>query len=251
MHKRNELVVAHMQWAKHLVNRNLRKYSSNALTNDDFKDVCLSIAYLALVKSAGRFDPSLEVSFKTFAEHRINGAIADELRSLDTLSRSSRGKRDLIDEKIKMLSHKLGRSPYTKEIAEALGIDLEEYHRVAAETFRLPELRLDEPLSLDDNDSISFIDTIPDKKLIDPHEILYCKELSTALSELFAQLSCKEEMALTMYFIEDMTELEIASVLGLTESRICQLINSALKYLRGGLEKKGFNKNHVKEVCYA
>lgn len=251
MDTRNDLIVAHIPWAKYLVDRILKKYSSNSLRNDDFKDTCLSIAYLALVKSAIRFDASRDVTFKTFSEHRINGAIADELRELDVLSRSSRTKRDLIDKKVAALSQTLGRIPYANEIADAMGIDLNKFYKLEADTFQLPALRLDESLDSDDDEGISFLDIVPDKKTLDPQEILFREELYSTLSGLLAQLSCKEEMALTLYFIEDMTELEIASVLGLTESRISQILDSALRYLRGGLEKRGFKKNHVKEVCYA
>jgi RNA polymerase sigma factor for flagellar operon FliA len=202
------------------------------------KEDLVSAGIIGLIEAYNRFDPSKKVKFRTFAEFRIKGAMLDEIRKLDIIPRSVREKINDFEEKIRELNKKLGRMPKEEEIAEAMGMTLEEYHKflesikginfVDIESFKqkMPDL--------DEDDIFAFISG--DEKE-DPYEKYALKELQEKLEEALEYLSEKERLVLALYYHEGLTMKEIAKVFNYTESRISQIHSQAILKLRSILNK--------------
>jgi RNA polymerase sigma factor for flagellar operon FliA len=202
------------------------------------KEDLVSAGIIGLIEAYNRFDPSKKVKFRTFAEFRIKGAMLDEIRKLDIIPRSVREKINDFEEKIRELNKKLGRMPKEEEIAEAMGMTLEEYHKflesikginfVDIENFKqkMPDL--------DEDDIFAFISG--DEKE-DPYEKYALKELQEKLEEALEYLSEKERLVLALYYHEGLTMKEIAKVFNYTESRISQIHSQAILKLRSILNK--------------
>ncbi len=198
------------------------------------KEDLVSAGIIGLIEAYHRFDPTKKVNFRTYAEFRIKGAILDEIRKVDIIPRSVRDKIDELEDKLKELNKKLGRMPEEEEIAEAMGLSLEEYHRllenirgisfVDIETFKqlMPDL--------EEEDIFEFI--VGPNTGEEVIEKLYLKELLEKLEEALSYLNEKERLVLALYYYEDLNMKEIAQVLGYTEGRISQIHNQAIMKLR-------------------
>jgi RNA polymerase sigma factor FliA len=180
-----------------------------------------SAGALALLEASRRYDPAKGASFATFAEHRVRGAMIDELRSMDHLPRRLRNRTDDIGKAKHKLEEKLGREPTVDEIAAELELDIDEVAGIAA--LMEPHLPLDSVLhrvsSQDDSDAaLERAETV--------------KRLSHALEALPERL----RMVLALHYDEDLTYREIARLLQVSEPRVCQLHSDALRRLRDEME---------------
>jgi len=176
-----------------------------------------SAGALALLEASRRYDPAKGATFATFAEHRVRGAMIDELRSMDHLPRRLRNRTDDMAKAKHKLGEVLGREPTVDEIAAELKLDIDEAAGIAA--LMEPHLPLDSVLhrvtSEDDSDaSLERADTV--------------RRLTGALEALPERL----RMVLALHYDEDLTYREIAKLLQVSEPRICQLHGDALKRLR-------------------
>jgi len=180
---------------------------------DDF----WSAGALALLEAGRRYDPAKGASFATFAEHRVRGAMIDELRNMDHLPRRLRNRTDDVAKAKHKLEEKLGREPTVDEIAAELELDIDEVAGIAA--LMEPHLPLDSVLhkvtSEDDSDAA-----------LERAEMV--KRLTRALQALPERL----RMVLALHYDEDLTYREIAKLLQVSEPRVCQLHGDALKRLR-------------------
>ena len=231
---RDELIVSHLPLAKFLVKR-MAAHLPPHLDEEEL----MSAAVMGLITSADRFDPSRGVQFKTFAEQRIKGMIIDELRSQDWLSRSVRDKYKRLERELATLSQKLGRDPESSEIAEAMGIELKEYHRLLEEVHTFSFVSLNESWEDDEGGAVSLLDVVPDKKAVNPQQQLQSRELIEALGSSIDTLPEKERIVITLYYHEELNLKEIGQVLGLTESRVSQLHSQAIVRLRSKLKDHG------------
>jgi len=199
------------------------------------KDDLVSAGIIGLIEAYHRFDPSKKVNFRTYAEYRIRGAILDELRKVDIIPRSVREKTSALEEKIKDLYQKLGRMPEEEEIAEAMGLSLEEYHKllenIKGVSFLDIETLKQKIPDLDSEDIFEFL-SVSSSNNEDPFEKYMLKELQERLEEALGLLSEKERLILALYYYEDLNMKEIAQVLGYTEGRISQLHQQALMKIR-------------------
>lgn len=232
--ERDELIVSHLPLVKYLVKRiavNLPSY----LDEDDL----ISVAVIGLITSAERFEPSRGVRFKTFAEQRIKGTIYDELRSQDWFSRSVREKYKRLEKTIMALSHKLGRDPNGEEIAETLGMEMEEYYEMLAEVHSYAFMSLDESWQDDEGNTVSLLDLIEDSSACNAQNHLIKKQLVESMGSAIDALPEKERLVVTLYYYEELNLKEIGEILGLTESRISQLHSQAIMRLRSKLKQHG------------
>lgn len=201
------------------------------------KEDLVSAGIIGLIEAYHRFDPSKKANFRTYAEFRIRGAIIDEIRKVDIIPRSIREKVHELEEKIRDLHLKLGRMPEEEEIAEALGLTLEEYHRflenIKGVSFIDIEVLKQRIPDLEEEDIFEFI---PGQKN-DPFENYALKELQEQLEKALSYLSEKERLVLILYYYEDLNMKEIAKVLNYTEGRISQLHNQAIMKLRAIINK--------------
>lgn len=202
------------------------------------KEDLVSAGIVGLIEAYQRFDPSKKVNFRTFAEFRIKGAILDEIRKVDIIPRSVRDKITEFENKIRELHKKLGRMPDEEEIAEAMGLTLEEYHRflesVKGISFIDIETLKQHMPDLEEEDIFEFIaGPGTGEEVI---ERIYLKELQEKLEDALQYLSEKERLVLALYYYEDLNMKEIAQILGYTEGRISQIHNQAIMKLRSLLQ---------------
>jgi RNA polymerase sigma factor for flagellar operon FliA len=204
------------------------------MSRDDMK----SAAMLGLLDAANRFDPGKNIQFKTFAEHRIRGAILDEMRKLDWFSRSLRDKQSRVGRTIEELERSLGRVPEEFEVAKAMGISLEEYQSTLTEVSHLGCVSLNETLD-QSQEGRTFLDSLVDEREgIFPGSRLEGVQLAAKLAEVLALLSEKERLVISLYYYEELTQKEIAQVLEVSEGRVSQLHSQALIKLKIKLEAR-------------
>lgn len=227
--RKNRLVVDHMHLIDFWVDRMAPQVPS-FMSRDDLK----SAAMEGLNNAAQRFDPQRGFLFKTFAEHRIRGAIFDEVRRMDWFSRSLREKHQQLTQTIRELEIKLARSPEEKEIAQAMGLSLTEYQDLLSKVSYLGCVSLHE--IMDQDSGQSFLENMQDEKGRTPEEALQHSELVDDLAKRLQELSAKEQTVVALYYHEGLTQKEISEVMSLTEGRISQLHSQALAKLRAKME---------------
>jgi RNA polymerase sigma factor for flagellar operon FliA len=196
----------------------------------------VSYGMFGLMDALGKFEPGRGNKFETYAIPRIKGAIIDELRAMDWVPRSIRFKAREIDKANADLEAMLKRQPSEKELAERLGITLRELHDVVSQISFVSVLALDEMVSVgaDRGEQVSLIDTLADKG-IDPTQGVESQETRGLLAAAINDLSEREKIVVTLYYFEGLTLAEIGEILGVTESRVCQIHTKAVGVLRGQL----------------
>jgi len=182
-----------------------------------------------------KFDPSKNIGFKTYAEFRIKGAMLDELRSLDWIPRSVRKKSHLIDHAYAKLQKRLGRPAEPEEVAEALGLELEEFYQLQDETKVVSLVGLEESRkNLGGTDLLEqdLSDVLRDENDRDAFLSVHFSELQSIMVGAIDSLPDKEKLLVSLYYYEELTMKEIGEVMGYTESRISQLHTQAMCRLR-------------------
>ncbi len=204
------------------------------MNRDDMK----SAGMVGLLDASNKFDPSKKILFKTFAEYRIRGAILDEMRKLDWFSRSLRDKQNRIGKTIADLELHLGRDPEDHEVARAMNLSLEEYQSMLGEVSHLGCVSLNETLD-HTIEGRSFLETLVDQRTSAlPGKRIEDQELTKKLAEIIGQLSKKEQLVISLYYYEELTQKEIAEILELSEGRVSQLHSQALIKLRNKVEAR-------------
>ena len=196
------------------------------------KDDLASAGILGLFDAIDKFDPERGVKFRTYAEHRIRGAILDELRKMDWVLRSVRRDVHRIEDAIRALESKFGRPPRDFEIAEYMGLDIEAYHRMLQKARGVNLLSLDE--TLPDGSLSRFRNRASED--VSPLDELKIKELKKVIAGAISTLSEKEQLVVSLYYYDELTLREIGEVLDLTESRISQIHTKAIIRLRAKLQ---------------
>jgi RNA polymerase sigma factor for flagellar operon FliA len=197
----------------------------------------VSYGIFGLIDAIERFEPDRSIKFETYAINRIRGAIIDELRALDWIPRSLRQKAREIEQASVRLEHRLGRTPNERQIADEMGITLAELHHIFSRLSLINVLALDEVLTLStgDGDRLSLVETLEDLSADDPVEAYENRETRHLLARAVNTLPDREKTVVTLYYFEGMTLAEIGQVLGVTESRVCQIHTKAVLQLRSRL----------------
>lgn len=229
--EREQLIVAHIPLVHYLVGRMMFHLPQHL----DQQDL-MSAAMIGLINAADRYDPSKGVLFKTFAEQHVRGTILDELRSYDVLSRSMRDKYKRLAKELRTLEHALGRNPTGEEVAGALGMNLDEYYELLEDVHVFTFISLDDSWEDDDGNPLCLADVLCETDAKNPQQQVMMIQLTEALGQAIDTLPEKERLAVTLYYNEDFNLREIGETLGLTESRISQLISQAMVRLRGRLK---------------
>jgi RNA polymerase sigma factor FliA len=189
-----------------------------------------SAGVLGLLDAFGRFDPSKEVKFSTYAQFRIRGAILDSLRTLDWSPRELRRKGRAIEQAIQALIGQLGRSPTDIEIAQKLNMPLAAYQQLLGELKGLQIGSLHDERSEDSDEEE--LDLIPGRPEDDPLSRYLDGEMRERLTKAIEDLPERERLVLTLYYYEETTTREIALILDIVESRVWQIRASAVRHLR-------------------
>ncbi len=198
----------------------------------------VSYGMFGLIDALAKFEPSRGNKFETYAIPRIKGAIIDELRAMDWVPRSIRFKARELEKAQADLEAMLKRQPSEQELAERLGMSRRELHEMVAQISFVSVLALDEVVSAgsDRGEQVSLIDTLADKGL-DPTWGLESQETRGLLAAAINSLSEREKIVVTLYYFEGLTLAEIGEILGVTESRVCQIHTKAVGGLRGQLSE--------------
>lgn len=215
---RPALIRENLPMARRIASRMARRLPASLA--DDVQ----SAALLGLVEAANRFHPGRGESFPAFAAKRVRGAVLDELRRGDVLPRRARQTARRVREVVRCLEHQLGRIPRDEEIADKLGVSIDEYQdRIAA-------LGAVEVVSLDD-----LAGGAARASSEDPAERVERRRTAALVERARATLSEREAHVLALHYEQQMTLAEIGKRLGVTESRVCQLHTRAIKRLRAEL----------------
>lgn len=195
-------------------------------------DDIIQAGMIGLLDAAGRYDELRGAQFETYASQRIRGAMLDELRGADWLPRSMRSDMRKIESAINRAQQKLGRSPAESEIAKELGISLAEYQQLLQESRGAQLMYYEDFHNTDDEDFFERYET--DGKS-NPLEVLKDERFRGALIDAIGKLPERERLLMAMHYEQDMNLREIGEVLGVGESRVCQIHSQAVARLRSML----------------
>jgi RNA polymerase sigma factor FliA len=197
----------------------------------------VSYGIFGLIDAINKFDIERAIKFETYAISRIKGAIIDELRAIDWIPRSVRYKAREVEKAYAALEARLHRTPNESEVAEELGIALDDLHAIFSQVSFVNVIALDELLNVggERGDKLSLVDTLEDTKAEDPVAAFGTEETKYLLARAINTLPEREKIVVTLYYYEGLTLAEIGQVLGVTESRICQMHTKAVLQLRGKL----------------
>ena len=228
---RNRLVLHYSPLVKYVAGR----VSSGLPHNVEQTDL-VSYGMFGLIDAIDKFEPERGYKFETYAIARIRGAIIDELRSIDWVPRSVRAKARAVEKTYAKLENQLRRTPTDAEVAEAMGTSEEELQALFAQISFFGLVALEETLSVgpDRADSVTVADTIPDRG-VGPVAAFEEEETREMLVAAINRLPEREKVVLALYYYENLTLNQIGQILGITESRVCQIHTKAVIQLRSKL----------------
>ncbi len=196
-------------------------------------DDLIQVGMIGLHDAMSRFDAAQGVQFETFATQRIRGAMLDDLRSGDWMSRGDRKQQRQIEAAVHKLEQQYGRAPAESEIAKEMGLSLNDYQDLLTKV-RGTQLVYLEDMTGDDGDQ-DFLDRHVADASSDPLAMLNDQRMREALVDAIKLLPEREQYVMSMYYEHDMNLKEIAAVLKVTESRVCQLHSQSIARLRSKL----------------
>ena len=223
---RNALIRQYQPLVRKLAHHMMAKLPANVQVDD-----LIQVGLIGLSEALSRFEATQGVQFETFATQRIRGAMLDELRENDWVSRGVRKSQKDIEASMRRLEHRLGRSPLESEIAAELGLSLPDYQSLLGKV-KGTQLVYLEDMNHNPDDEDSFLDRHLGDTEADPINMLSDHRMRQALVAAIKNLPEREQHIMSMYYEEDMNLKEIAAVLDVTESRICQLHSQSIARLR-------------------
>lgn len=227
--EREQLILDHYPLVRTIASRIIRRLPSSVEL-----DELVNVGALGLIDAVDRFDPSRQVPFKAYAEIRVRGAIVDALRGADWVPRSVRRKVNRIEAAREKLMLELDRTPSRDEMAAALEISVGEYEDLCGDAQIRKLVSLDAPV--DDENQTSLSERISN----DDEDLLSTwgrEELKVQVMKAVHCLPKKERTAVALYYLHELTLKEIGEVLGVTESRACQLRSAGVKRLKFRLDR--------------
>ena len=199
----------------------------------------VSYGMFGLIDAIDKFEPARGIKFETYAVNRIKGAILDELRALDWVPRSVRARAREIQRSLSELEHQLHRSASDEELADHMGLSVNTLQDQLGEIATLGFVALDELVEPGERGSAAMGDMVADPRAVDPGGSFEQQESRFVLIDAINRLAEGERLVITLYYFEGLTLAEIGAVLGVTESRICQIHTKAVLSLRNRLMEPG------------
>ncbi len=228
--ERDQLIVYYAPLVKFVAAR----IASGLPQNVDQSDL-VSYGMFGLIDAITKFDPERGFKFETYAIARIKGAVLDELRSIDWVPRSVRAKAKSVERAMSKLESELHRAPTDEEIAAELEVSMLQLTGIYNQISSLGMVALDEMLSFGGGESMTFGDTLADRRE-GPGSQYERIEMRQLLGDAINRMGEREKIVLTLYYYEGLTLAEIGRVLGVTESRVCQIHTKAVLQLRSRLQ---------------
>lgn len=223
---RNALIRQYQPLVHRLAHHMMAKLPASVEVDD-----LIQVGLIGLSEALSRYETGQGAQFETFASQRIRGAMLDELRENDWMSRGSRKNQKDIEQALRRLEHQLGRSPIESEIAAELGLSLSDYQSLLGKV-RGTQLIYLEDMGRSSEDDDGFLDRHVADNDADPLNLLGDQRLRQALVAAIKTLPEREQFVMSMYYEQDMNLKEIAAVLNITESRVCQLHSQSVARLR-------------------
>ncbi len=223
---RSALIKQYQPLVKRLAHHMMAKLPPSVEVDD-----LIQVGLIGLSDALSRYESSQGVQFETFATQRIRGAMLDELRENDWMSRGSRKSQKDIEVAIRRVEHRVGRTPLESEIAKEMGLPLEEYQSLLGKV-RGTQLVYLEDMSRGGEDDDAYLDRHVADSEADPLNLLRDQRMRESLVQAIKTLPEREQHIMSMYYEQDMNLKEIAAVLNVTESRVCQLHSQSIARLR-------------------
>jgi RNA polymerase sigma factor for flagellar operon FliA len=227
---RNQLVQRYVPLVKRIAYHLMARLPANVLFDDLVQN-----GMLGLLDALDRFEEGFGAQFETYATQRVRGAMLDGLRESDWLPRNLRRELRRIESAINELEHANGRVPSEAELADALGMSLADYQKTLLEARGHQIVYFDDFTGEGDEDFLERHFTDNDA---DPLNILEDRNFKKLMVQAIEKLPEREKMMMALYYEQDLNLREIGEVMGVTESRVCQLHTQAVSRLRGQLVGK-------------
>ncbi|MEN8183734.1 MAG: FliA/WhiG family RNA polymerase sigma factor [Myxococcota bacterium] len=230
---REQIVLEHTPLIRYIVNRIAVRLPSH-IDLDDLHNT----GVIGLMDAIEKYDPEKNCKFKTYAEFRIKGAILDQLRSLDWVPRSVRQKSRRLERAYGEVEQRLGRSASEEEVADSLGLQIEKFHELLNQVRGISLVNLEEIRgnSSDGERTGTFADIVEDIHSENPFATLKLHEMKQIVADTIGMLPEKERLVVSLYYYEDLNMKEIGGILGITESRVCQIHTKSVLRLRAKLK---------------
>jgi len=225
-----ELIVNNMNIVRNIAS----KYYTDKI-GLEYEDL-VSYGVMGLIDARKKFDYKRGVKFSTYASIRVSSFIIDEIRKYSPVSRTYMGKIKEYNKTVDELQHKLFREPSTDEIAKHMNVNKKEVIDIKSKMKNSNNISIDNIVSEDEKE-FSILDTIEDKSVPCPEDIMEKKELQDTLAKAIDMLKEKDRLVLSLYYYEELTLKEIGEILGVSESRVSQLNNRAISNLRAAMKK--------------
>lgn len=221
----DELVTVHVGLVKRIAHHLAARLPSNVEVDD-----LIQSGMIGLLEAAGNFDASKGANFKTFAGIRIRGAMLDDVRKHDWTPRSVHKKQRQVTAAIRRIESEKGRPAQSSEIVAELGISREEYHSILQDSAGCQVFSLEETLQ-----EAGSAREVTDNDTPLPEQFLDRVQSRQQISAAIEHLPEREKMVLSLYYERELNLKEIGAVLGVSESRVCQIHGQALLRLRAAL----------------
>jgi len=242
---RDEIILKYLP----LVHFVLGRLSLSQTMGNDYEDAA-SQGLIGLIEALDRYDPSYGTQFSTYATLRIRGRVLDHLRSLDWLSRTARKRARAVQQATTKLWGELHRAPTDDELATCLDMDHHTLQKALIDANHVI-ISMDSDLTYDGESDTSFHDVLADENQQNPADLLDDQELKDNLTEAIKDLNERQQILLALYYNEELTLKEIGAILGVSESRVCQLHARAVMDLKSRLKqtdnKQAPNPKHLKK----
>ena len=226
---REQIVLEHAPLIRYIVYRIAVRLPSH-IDLDDLHNT----GVIGLMDAIEKYDPDKNCKFKTYAEFRIKGAILDQLRSLDWVPRSVRQKSRRLERAYSEVEQRLGRAANDDEVADSLGLQIEKFHELMNQVRGTSLVNLEEirGTNSDGDQAGTFADIVEDVNSENPFASVKTIEMKEVGAETIASLPEKERLVISLYYYEDLNMKQIGGILGITESRVCQIHTKSVQRLR-------------------
>ena len=229
--ERERLLVEQLPQVKYIAKRIHDRLPPHVLLED-----LVHAGILGLIEAVQRYDPARHVELKSYAKHRIHGAILDSLRDLDWSPRPLRRKARRIEQAQQSLRARLGYSPSESQLAEELGMGLDKFQHLLGELRGL-DLRSLQSETMEEGSGRETHNNTQTEPPEDPFSLCLRSEMTGLLTKAVEELPGRERQLLALYYYEELTMKEAGAVLGIGEARVSQLHSAAIVRLRARMSE--------------
>jgi RNA polymerase sigma factor for flagellar operon FliA len=230
--ERERLLLEQLPQVRYIAKRIHDRLPKHVLLED-----LINAGVLGLIEAVHKFDPTKNVELKSYAKHRIHGAILDSLRDLDWSPRPLRRKARQVEEAQQKIRARLGRPATESEVAEELGMELADLQHLLGDLRGLDLGSLQVETTTEDGREREITHYLPNAPDEDPFFLCLRSEMKQLLSQAIAELPERERQLLALYYFEELTMKEVGAVLGVGEARVSQIHSAALTFLRSRLKE--------------